>query len=265
MSPSTPPRVTVITVSFNSRATIADTIESVCAQDLDGVEHVIIDGGSTDGTQDVVARLAPHARLVSEADRGIYDAMNKGLRIASAPIAGFLNSDDMFAHRSVLSRIVSTIDGGADACYSDLIYVKRDRPTQATRYWRSGIFDANRMRHGWIPPHPTFYARLAILLRSGGFDESFGLASDFELMARLLLTERIRVQYLPEVLVRMRLGGQTNLSLRNVIAQNMQIRRALEKHCPGTSLPAWAVGKLLIRMRQFLARRQPVPEMTVIP
>jgi len=256
MTPSTQPRVTVITVSFNSRATISETIESVQAQDLHDVEHIVIDGGSTDGTQDVVARMAPHARLLSESDRGIYDAMNKGLRIARAPIVGFLNSDDMFAHHGVLSRIVSAIEGGADACYGDLIYVKRDCPSHATRYWQSGVFDARRMRLGWIPPHPTFYARRATLLKGGGFDESFGLASDFEFMARLLLTEKIRVQYLPEVLVRMRLGGQTNLSLRNIIGQNLQIRRALQRHCPGTFLPAWAVGKLLIRMRQFRGRRQ---------
>jgi len=264
MTPSTQPRVTVITVSFNSHATISDTIESVQAQDLHDVEHLVIDGGSTDGTQDVVVRMAPHARLLSEADRGIYDAMNKGLRIARAPIVGFLNSDDMFAHHGSLSRIVSAIEGGADACYGDLIYVKRDRPLHATRYWRSGVFNARRMRLGWIPPHPTFYARRTTLLDSGGFDESFGLASDFEFMARLLLTEKIRVRYLPEVLVRMRLGGQTNLSLRNIIRQNLQIRRALQRHCPGTFLPAWAVGKLLIRMRQLLARPQYPPAMATI-
>jgi glycosyltransferase involved in cell wall biosynthesis len=265
MTPTIQPRVTVITVSFNSRATIADTIESVNTQDFHAVEHVVIDGGSTDGTQEAVARLAPRARLVSEPDRGIYDAMNKGLRIANAPVVGFLNSDDMFAHRSVLSRIVSTIDAGADACYGDLIYVKRDRPSESARYWRSGVFDPRRMRHGWIPPHPTFYARNSVLRRSGGFDESYGLASDFELMARLLLTEGLQIKYLPEVLVRMRLGGQTNLSLRNVIRQNLQIRRALQRHCPGTSLPAWMVGKLLIRMRQFGARRQAARGMPEIP
>jgi glycosyltransferase involved in cell wall biosynthesis len=260
MVPPAQPRVTVVTVSFNSRATIADTIKSVHAQDLDDIEHVIIDGGSTDGTRELVSRLAPRAHLISESDRGIYDAMNKGLRIATAPIVGFLNSDDMFACHDALSRIVSTINCGVDACYGDLIYVKRDRPTERSRYWYSGPFDPNAIRHGWIPPHPTFYARREILLRGGGFDETFGLAADFELMARLLLTERVRVGYLPEVLVHMRLGGQTNLSLRNIIGQNMQIRRALIRHCPGTSLPTWATGKLLIRARQFLTRRRPSPQ-----
>jgi glycosyltransferase involved in cell wall biosynthesis len=250
------PRVTVITASFNSRSTILDTIRSVREQDLGDVEHVVVDGGSSDGTQALITQSSPTVRLLSEPDRGIYHAMNKGVRLATAPIVGFLNSDDMFAHPRVLSRIVRSIDAGSDACFGDLIYVERDRPNQAVRYWRSGRFTPGKVRLGWAPPHPTFYARREVLVRSGGFDESFGLASDFELMARLLLTERIHADYLPEVLVHMRLGGQTNLNVRNIWRQNRQIRRALAKHCPGTFLPAWAVGKFLIRARQYLTRGQ---------
>jgi glycosyltransferase involved in cell wall biosynthesis len=254
MCTNEPPRVTVVTVSFNSCATIADTIRSVLAQDLPNVEHVVIDGGSTDGTADLVRELAPRARLVSEPDRGIYHAMNKGLQAAKAPIVGFLNSDDLFAHQSVLSRVVASIVEGVDACYGDLRYVRRHDPRQSARYWRSGAFRASRMRRGWIPPHPTFYARRDVLVRTGGFDETFGLAADFELMARLLLQERIRVTYLTDVLVHMRLGGQTNLNLRNVLRQNLQIRRAMALHCPGSSLSAWMIGKLAIRAGQFLRR-----------
>lgn len=254
MTTNEPPRVTVVTVSYNSRATIADTIRSVLAQDLPDVEHVVIDGGSTDGTPDIVRSLAPRARLVSEPDRGIYHAMNKGLGTATAPIVGFLNSDDLFAHDHVLSRIVASIGEGVDACFGDLRYVRRDDPGRSTRYWRSGPFHASRVRHGWIPPHPTFYARREVLLRGGGFDETFGLAADFELMTRLLLRERVRVAYVPDVMVHMRLGGQTNLNLRNVLRQNLQIRRALTLHCPDSSLPAWLIGKLAIRAGQFLRR-----------
>lgn len=258
MTQASTPRVTVVTASFNSRNTILDTIHSVREQELGGVEHIVVDGGSSDGTQALITQSSGTVRLLSEPDRGIYDAMNKGLRLATAPIVGFLNSDDMFAHPRVLSRIVQSIDAGSDACFGDLIYVERDRPNRAVRHWRSGRFAPRKFPLGWAPPHPTFYARREVLLRSGGFDETFGLASDFELMARLLLTERIHADYLPEVLVHMRIGGQSNLNVRSIWRQNRQIRRALATHCPGSFLPAWAVGKFLIRARQYLTRGQPV-------
>lgn len=225
-------KISIITVCYNSAATIRETLESVAAQSHADIEHIIVDGGSRDETLALVhAHRAFAGPLVSEPDRGIYDAMNKGLALASGEIVGFLNSDDVLANPGVLSRIAAAFEAPeVDACYGDLVYVAASNPARVVRYWRSRDYELGLCRRGWMPAHPTFYVRRQAYQRHGGFDDSLRIAADFEICLRLLEVHRLRVTYLPQVLVKMRTGGVSNSSLRNVIRSNREVSWALRKH-----------------------------------
>jgi glycosyltransferase involved in cell wall biosynthesis len=245
-------KITVITVSYNSAATIADTVRSVVSQSHPDVEHLVIDGRSTDGTVEVVEALW-HANLAlsSEPDKGIYDAMNKGLSRATGEIIGFLNADDIFADTNALARVAKSFedDPRIDACYGDLLYVTEDNQV-VVRYWKSRPFVPGSFAHGWAPAHPTFYIRRSAFERFGGFDISYRLAADTELMMRYLEKGRLRAVYIPQVHVRMRMGGATNRSLRNIIRQNQEILRALKKNNVRYSLIFFVLNKLASRFWQ---------------
>ena len=250
-------KISIITVCFNSADTLAETLRSVREQTYQNIEHIIIDGGSTDQTLDVLAREGPHvAKIVSEPDRGIYDAMNKGLAVATGDIVGFLNSDDVLSHATVVSRIAGALtDPAIDACYGDLVYVAQHDLNKLVRYWKSSDYRPGLFERGWVPAHPTFYARRTLYQRYGGFDLQFRLAADFEMLLRLFEAHNIVSVYIPEVLVKMRLGGATNVSFENVRRQNMEIARAFRKYGlqPGLKLFAF---RLMSRLSQFL--RKPV-------
>lgn len=249
-------RISVITVCYNSAKTIGHTLQSVREQTHGDIEHIIVDGGSKDNTLEVVKAEGPHvAKLVSEKDNGIYDAMNKGIALASGEIIGFINADDFYASPSVLEDVAAAFKkSGADCCYGDLCYVSQTDTAQTVRYWRSSKFVPGSFEKGWCPPHPTFFVRRSVYQRLGGFDLSFKIAADFELMARYLEDVRITSYYVPEVLVRMRLGGTTNRSLTNIFKQNSEIRRALAKHGLRSSLLGFVLNKLVTRAIQFIKR-----------
>jgi glycosyltransferase involved in cell wall biosynthesis len=245
----------IITVVRNRADTIAEAIESVAAQRHSGVAHLVIDGASTDGTLSMIARYRERlSYFVSEPDAGIYDAMNKGLRAAKGEVIGFLNADDVYADERVLSDVAGCFDDpSVDAVYGDLVYVSCSDPQRIVRYWRSGEYRPGLFKSGWMPAHPTFFARRAVYERYGGFDLSFRLQADFDLTMRLLEVHRIQFRYLPRVLVRMRTGGATNSSIRNVIKGNLEAYRACRKNSPGVS-PIFVVRKVLSRVPQFFAR-----------
>ena len=249
-------KISVITVCFNAHNTIGHTLRFVRDQTHDAIEHIVIDGCSTDGTLKVVESEGKHvAMIVSERDKGIYDAMNKGIALATGDIIGFINADDFYASSDVLSVVASAFDSsGADCCYGDLCYVQQDDVSKIARYWRSAPFAPGMFGRGWCPPHPTFFVRREVYARLGGFDLNFKIAADFELMARYLEAANISSQYIPKVLVKMRLGGTTNRSLRNILKQNMEIRRALSKIGRQSSLISFVFNKLLIRAFQFVRR-----------
>lgn len=249
-------KISVITVCFNAAKTIGKALDSVATQTHPDVEHIVIDGGSRDSTVGVIRQMGWRvARLVSEPDRGIYDAMNKGLRLASGDVVGFLNADDMFADEGVLSLVAAALtDHSVDACYGDLCYVDPGDVDRVIRYWRSSSFREGAFATGWVPPHPTFYVRRKVYLSEGGFDISYRLAADFEIMLRLLEVRHIRSRYLPRVMVRMRLGGATNQSWRNVLHQNREIIRALRQHGVSVSLPRLVASKAASRATQFVRR-----------
>lgn len=246
-------KASVITVCFNSARTIADTLRSVAEQSYVDIEHIVVDGGSMDGTQEIVSRTPSRVtRFVSEADRGIYDAMNKGLTLATGDIVGFLNSDDVYADRESLADIVQAfVDPAVQACYGDILFVASDNILRTVRYWRAG--GPRRFAQGWMPPHPTFYVRRSVYEEFGGFDLDYRLGADFEMAVRLLEVRKISVRYIPHILVRMRMGGASNASIGNVIRGNIEAYRAARKHRLPVG-PLFAVRKVLSRIPQLFDR-----------
>lgn len=243
--------ISVITVAYNSAATIGYTLDSVARQIHSDVEHLVIDGASDDKTVEVAkARGTERVRLISEPDSGIYDAMNKGFRLANREIIGFLNADDMFADDQVLSRVTAAFEDPAiEVCFGDLLYVTEDNQS-VVRFWRSRPFVPGSFARGWSPAHPTFYIRRSALERLGGFDLSYRLAADTEFMMRYLERGELRAAYIPHVQVRMRVGGVTNRSLRNIFRQNQEVLRALKKNEVSYSLFSFALHKLANRFWQ---------------
>lgn len=259
---------TIITVVRNRRDVIADCIRSVASQTYPGIEHIIIDGVSTDGTLDVVTQMlgvrsqeprvneskrqgvgsqeskvihypspiTPYptrTRVVSEPDSGIYDAMNKGIRMATSAVIGFLNSDDIYAHDRVIERVAAEMEAaGTDSCYGDLVYVARRNTRRIIRYWKSSPFTPDLLRKGWMPAYPAFFVRRAVYERCGLFDTSFSIAGDYEMVLRLLGRCGISTLHIPEVLVRMRLGGVSN-RIPNIFRKSREDLRAMRMHKTG--------------------------------
>lgn len=247
-------KISVVTAVFNNRTTVADAIDSVLTQTGVDFELVAIDGASTDGTLDVLRGYGKRISvLVSEPDGGIYEALNKGVARATGDVVGFLHSDDLFADASVLARIARAFaEPQVDAVYGDLLYVRKNDSAQVVRYWRAGEFSRERLGWGWMPPHPTFYVRRSVYARLGGFDTGYRIAADYECMLRFFGRGEVRAAYIPEVLVKMRVGGASNRSLANVLRKSSEDYRALRANgVGGVGALAW---KNLSKLRQFWVR-----------
>lgn len=248
-------RISVITVCLNAVETIEDTLRSVAGQTHGDAEHLVIDGGSTDGTLSILQRYQEGlARVVSEPDDGLYHAMNKGIGLAAGDIVGTLNADDYYADERVLERVNAVFeDERVDACYGDLVYVRRVQPERIVRYWHSGDYQPGAFERGWMPAHPTFFVRRRIYEEFGGFDTRYRFQSDFELTMRLMAVHGIRTRYLPQILVHMRVGGTTNRSLGNIGRGNLESYRALKQ--AGLNVKPWYfVTKACMRIPQFWRR-----------
>lgn len=221
------PLVTVITTCFNSSQTIEDTLRSVSQQDYPHIEHILVDGASSDSTMEIIHAYSHVARIISEKDNGIYDAMNKGLAAATGDIVGFLNSDDFYVSPSVISSVVAHMqEMKCEALYADLVYVHPDQTDRILRSWEAGSFERRKFLFGWMPPHPTFFAKRKLYGQYGGFNTSLKSSADYELMLRFLYKHRISVCYLPKVIIRMRAGGMSNASLSNRLMANREDRMA---------------------------------------
>lgn len=244
--------VTIITASYNSRIGIENAINSVLSQKDINLEYIIIDGGSTDGTVDIIKSYGGKiTKFISEPDNGIYDAMNKGIKLASGDIIGILNSDDMYADNAVLKDVAETFERtGADAVYGDLVYVDKGDTNEVVRYWKSGPYKPGSFRKGWHPAHPALFVRRAIYDKYGVFDASFDISADFELMLRFFEKHKIRIAYLPRVLVKMRMGGESNRSLANIIKGNINILRAFWKNGIFVT-PFYTLRRAWGKMKQF--------------
>jgi len=220
-------KISIITATYNSAATVAQTLESIKAQDHPSVEHIIIDGLSKDDTLRIVGNYAHVARIVSEKDAGIYDAMNKGIALASGDIVGILNSDDVYVDNQVLSGIAETFkDEEVDACYADLQYVQQYDLNRVVRTWKSGRLNKKSFYWGWMPPHPTFFVRKNVYEKVGLFNTALKSAADYEMMLRILVKNKMRAQYIPRVIVKMSTGGVSNASIRNRLKANKEDRLA---------------------------------------
>lgn len=210
--------LSIITATYNSANTVADTLASVQKQTYTNVEHIIVDGCSTDNTLAIIKNAHHQGTIVSEKDNGIYDAMNKGISLTHGEIVGILNSDDFFAHEKVLERVVDVFNTtGCDAVYGDLFFVHPNNPSKILRKWIAGGYDVNLFLKGWMPPHPTFFVKRSVYEKYGVFNTSLKSSADYELLLRFLYMHKINVQYLPEVLVNMRSGGQSTKSISNRI------------------------------------------------
>ena len=250
-------KISIITVTFNSSSVINNCLDSVKAQKYDNIEHIIIDGGSTDGTLLLLeSKREQLAALVSEPDKGIYDAMNKGIKIATGDIIGFLNSDDFYASNEIVSKVARVFKDkpSVDACYADLIYTDQIDTTKNIRYWKSGKFIPGSFSKGWCPPHPTFFNRSSVYERFGSFNLNYRIASDVELMMRFLEVNKIHVNYIPEIWVKMRMGGLSNKSLNNIKKLNKEILSALSSHDLPKNPFTFFSHKIISRVKQFFQK-----------
>jgi len=215
-------KISIITVVRNNVATINDAIESVLSQTYKNIEYIIVDGASTDGTVEVVQGYTNKIdKFISEKDQGLYDAMNKGIGLATGDVIGILNSDDVYFDKNVLENIVNTFrDKQLDSVFGDLYYVNKDDLNKIVRYWKSSDFKLGSFAKGWHPPHPAFFVKKDIYEKYGMFDLQLKVSADFDLMLRFLEKYQISSMYLPKILVKMRIGGESNSSLKNIITSN---------------------------------------------
>lgn len=248
-------KISVITATLNCAQTVSDCLASVAKQSHPNREHIVIDGASSDGTTEMLRAQRPLlSNLVSEPDGGIYDALNKGIARSSGDIVGFLHGDDIFADSTVLGRVAAAFTDTSVICvYGDLVYVAKDDTHRVIRHWRAGPFSPDRLGRGWMPPHPTLYLRRSVYERYGVFDTRYRIAADYDFILRVFSQVSGETTYLPEVLVRMRVGGQSNRSLRNIVCKSWEDYRALRANrMGGIGTLAW---KNLSKVPQFLLRR----------
>jgi glycosyltransferase involved in cell wall biosynthesis len=249
------PKVTIITVAYNSEKTIEDTLKSVANQTYNNVEYIIIDGKSTDDTLEICNNYADKiTKIISEKDKGIYDAMNKGIQQATGDIIGILNSDDFYANDQVIEQIVFTFNQQkVDVVYADLVYVDTNDTNKITRTWVSKPYQQNAFLKGWMPPHPTFFIKKECYDKYGTYTLKLKSAADYELMLRMIHKYQIKVGYLPKIITKMRVGGVSNSSIKNRINANREDKIAWKMN--GLKPNALTlIRKPLSKITQFLKK-----------
>ena len=246
------PTISIITAVYNNKEFIEDAINSVLTQSYPNIEYVVIDGGSTDGTLDIIKKYDKKiSKWISEPDSGIYDALNKGIKLSTGDIIGFLHSDDIFADYNVIEKIAGKFNlANVDAVYSDLVYVSKSNTNKIIRCWKTGKFLEKSLKFGWMPPHPTLFVRRSLYETHGLFDIGLKIASDYDMTLRLLKNNSGSIVYLNEVLVKMRLGGRSNKSLKNILRKSSEDYKALKKN--NFSFPAFTLLlKNIRKLKQF--------------
>ncbi len=231
-------KVSIVTVCYNAAATIADTLESIALQSFLDVENIVIDGASTDNTLEIVQRYAGRLTQVhSDPDHGVYDAMNKGLALASGEVIGFLNADDVYAGKDVLSRVMAIMEReGLDALLGDVEFFRPEDPARTVRRYRSARFTPDRIAWGWMPAHPALFLRRHVYERFGLFRTDYRIAGDFEFCARIFRDETLAFRSVPETLVRMRTGGISTGGWRSTLLLNREVMRACRENGIDTNM-----------------------------
>lgn len=245
-------KFTIITAVYNREATIGQAMQSVASQTYENVEHLIVDGASTDGTLAEVERhKTTRTKVFSEPDKGIYDALNKGIALASGDVIGLVHSDDFFAHDGVLEQVTHAFeDSTASAVYGDLDYVSAEDETRIIRHWHSGPYDRRKLAWGWMPPHPALFLRRPVFDRWGLYDTTYRIAADYDAILRYFGRGNIHPVYIPQVLVKMRVGGESNRSLGRILRKSREDYRALRSNdIGGLGALAW---KNLSKITQFI-------------
>ena len=248
-------KISVITACYNSGATLAATLDSVSAQTYAELEHIVVDGGSRDNTLDIVKAHGKRvSNLIAGPDKGIYDALNKGIRLATGDIIGIMHSDDIYSEPAALAKVAEFMArSGTDSCYGDLVYVERANPDKIVRYWHSGAYAPERFKAGWMPPHPAFFLKRSVYEQHGLYNLDFPLAADYELMLRMLYRHKVSCSYLPEVLVKMRCGGTSRAGLLNTPKMLIENYRAW-RHNGLPANPLTFICKPLHKLKQFSDR-----------
>ena len=245
-------KVSIITVTMNSEKYLSDCITSVKLQSHKDIEYIIIDGKSTDGTLNIIEKNQDHISYwVSEADRGMYDAINKGIEMATGDIIGILNSDDMFASADSVRSIVDCFETtGTDSVYGDLVYVDATNTQKILRYWKGNSYKRSRFRYGWMPAHPTFYMKRELISQYGCYENHYYTAADYEFMARYLFLHKVSSAYIDSMLIKMRSGGISNITLKSRFRANRRDFLAMRKNkIPFSFLVS--ILKPLIKIPQF--------------
>lgn len=250
---SSPLKISIITPVLNRADCIAQAIESVRSQIHPNVEHVVIDGASTDGTLEILeCNLADSAKLLSEKDTGIYDALNKGLVLASGEIIGLMHSDDFFASESTLKEVAVTFDNqNIDAVYGDAVFFHRKNPKKIIRKYRSDQFHFEKLSWGWMPAHTTLFLHRRVFEKYGLYRTDYKIAADFEFVARIFKSDALKAVYLPKVLVHMRLGGMSSGGIKSTIQLNREVMRACRENGIDTNMMK-IISKYPLKVLEFL-------------
>jgi len=242
-------KISIITVVRNNKIMVENAIKAVLNQKYPAIEYIIVDGGSTDGTVDIIKSFGSRiSKFVSEKDNGIYDAMNKGIAMSTGDVVAFLNADDLYVSDSTVQKVADAmIKAGADSCYGDIFYVDKNDTNKVVRHWKSRPFKKGLFKYGIYPPHPGFFVKKSVLDKYGYFNTKFRISADYELILRLLEKHGVSTCYLPEVLVKMRVGGESNKSIINIVKANLECYKAWREN----GLPFNPVFVLLKPLNKF--------------
>lgn len=231
-------KLSIITVVLNNKSYVEDCINSVLNQNYNNIEYIIVDGGSTDGTVDIIKKYDKYiSKWVSEPDQGIYDAMNKGITMASGDVVGILNSDDFYASNTVIPMVMNEFASqNVESVFADLVYVKRDKPDEVVRYYRSSNFHPKKFAYGWMPAHPTFFVKMCCYERYGLFKTDYKISADYELLVRFLSKHGVSFNYVPRVIIKMRSGGISTRNIKSNWILNNEILRACRENSVDTNI-----------------------------
>src|ERR1035437_577997 len=245
-------KVSIITVTYNSSKYVEDCINSIIRQNYKNLEYIVVYGNSTDGTVDIIKKYSPYiTKWISEEDGDMYNALNKGMLLASRDVVGILNSDDVLASPDVISEIVNCFQqNNVDSLYGDLVYIDPFDLQKILRFWKGLPYDRRRFKYGWMPAHPTFYIRRELIEKYGGYESHYFTAADFEFMARYLYRFKVSSYYLPKLIVKMRAGGASNESFSGRLRANRRDYLAMKKNKIPFPLIV-SILKPLIKMPQF--------------